>query len=850
MRTDYVSAHATYQKAYSEIVSVEDFDEEKRLVIEEWIQSQNEPGTEVDADQALAIGDLSGTTLVTARAGSGKTTTLVNRALFLQQRCGIQPEEILILAFNRKAVLEIKQRLVTRTHRQVERYLKLLKSKRRTLFRADQITADNQDIDAAAAKFNISLPHVLTFHSLAYALVHPEQSVLVDGDSDQAQSRAVQRIIDDHLQQPFWRGQIREAMLSHFRESWDLIIEGGYLKDQEDLLAYRRSLPRVSMKGEAAKSHGEKIIADFLFEHDVNYTYERNFMWNGINYRPDFTIFNNDGKDLVIEYFGMEGDLEYDQMSNAKREFWKSRPEFNFAELAPTTLRVEGVDGFRRQLKSVLNSHGVKCERLSEDQIWERIRDRAIDRFSESVKQFIGRARKKGLTSNQLSSQILSHSPLAEAEKRYLDVAGQIYKSYLEFLNATGEDDFDGLMLNASKQVLEGKLTFERRKRHGNLGALQHILIDEYQDFSEPFLRLVKAIKDQKQAASLFLVGDDWQAINGFAGSELRFFLNADQYFERTNRLNVVTNYRSQENIVRAANRIMSGLGTPGLARKNASELIGIADLSTFTPTPLEYERHQRDIRTAMVLRMVSKFLRTNQNIVLLCRRGFVPRFGNPTGGKSTLESYLDFLRSHFPERQRNRISISTVHGYKGLESDNVIVLDAYSSSYPLIHPDWIFGRIFGDDLESVIDEERRLFYVALTRAESGLMFVCESQDMSPFVSELINTSYVTSANWVNFPAFKYEDGSIGIFIGPQMASDRSVTYELREELKASGYRWTTTGWQSWFKSKQSTEFDIEKIKAEPWVDRAVGVELRVVDGNEKIIEVHHIDEGSWVQIR
>ncbi|MDA1280118.1 MAG: UvrD-helicase domain-containing protein [Chloroflexi bacterium] len=123
-------------------------------------------------------------------------------------------------------------------------------------------------------------------------------------------------------------------------------------------------------------------------------------------------------------------------------------------------------------------------------------------------------------------------------------------------METTGEDDFDGLMLKASERVHDGQTVFERRNNRAELSAIRHILVDEFQDFSEPFFRLINAIKTQSPDAALFLVGDDWQAINGFAGSELRFFVNVDQYFGPTSRLNVVTNYRSQKNIVRAANTI------------------------------------------------------------------------------------------------------------------------------------------------------------------------------------------------------------------------------------------------------------------------------------------------------
>ena len=99
---------------------------------------------------------------VIARAGSGKTTTLVNRALFLQRHCGVQPHEILLLAFNRRAAEELTGRLASM---------------------AEGVA-----------------PFCMTFHALAYALVHPDEAILFDEpDGAQRKSRALQAIIDDYL---------------------------------------------------------------------------------------------------------------------------------------------------------------------------------------------------------------------------------------------------------------------------------------------------------------------------------------------------------------------------------------------------------------------------------------------------------------------------------------------------------------------------------------------------------------------------------------------------------------------------------------------------------------------------
>jgi DNA helicase-4 len=104
-------------------------------------------------------------------------------------------------------------------------------------------------------------------------------------------------------------------------------------------------LPRESLKGDYVKSFGEKVIANTLFQHAVDYKYERNFRWDGTNYRPGFTILLGPKRGVVIEYFGLEGDADYDSMSAKKRDFWARCPGWTLVELTPDDLRSRGADG-------------------------------------------------------------------------------------------------------------------------------------------------------------------------------------------------------------------------------------------------------------------------------------------------------------------------------------------------------------------------------------------------------------------------------------------------------------------------------------------------------------------------
>jgi DNA helicase-4 len=724
---------------------------------------------------------------------------------------------MLLLAFNRKAAEEIRERL----------------------------TSQLQSL----------IPHVMTFHALAYALVHPEENILFDEpDGEQSKSHALQDVIDGYLHNPDCYEEIRALMMAHFREDWERIVLGGYDKSPEEMLRYRRSLSREGLDGTYLKSFGEKAIADFLFEHDIKYRYERNFWWNGINYRPDFTIENNQGKRIVIEYFGLEGDPDYDAMSERKRNYWQNNPEWHLLEFSPRELKSSGVEGFRALLKQSLKDLGITCLRLSEEEIWQRIKNRAIDRFTKTVVGFIQRCRKQSLTPQELAKLVDSHHCSSDVEQRFLDLAQKFYQSYLEYLKATGEDDFDGLMQKAAQIVASGQTIFRRKSGTGDLKCLRYVLIDEYQDFSKLFHQLMEALRKQNSGAQFFCVGDDWQAINGFAGSKLHFYENFATFFQPSCKLNIATNYRSATSIVDLGNKLMQGFGSPARADKSELGLIAIADLATFKPTPKEKETHLGDSLTPAVLRLVHKAIANNKKVVLLSRKNSLPwyvNYGSQQGASNgALDRFLKLVRSYLPAEVKQNVTISTAHKYKGLQKDVVIVLDAVPCCYPLLHPDLIFTRVFGDSIKQVVDEERRLFYVALTRAAEHLFIFTETNNASPFLEELKCRTNIPSLTWSDYPPLIGATQHITVRVGNQDGQDKNGTYAIKKLLKDGGYHWNSTGWKNWFRTYPANGFSVHQyFDNADWISQAARIEVRFYDELETVLAIYRVDKGQWTCI-
>lgn len=790
LSSDFLHARSLWRSHRDEAwVSEAEFSRLRTDFVQEW--TRQELGLPVDLEQAAAVAAVEGDVQIVARAGAGKTRTLVTRAIFLQKHCKVAPQEILLLAFNRSAAEEMRERL------------------------REHLGAD--------------IPHVMTFHALAHALVHPVEDMLFDEPAvgSQGLSRAIQRVIDDHLRSDRFRPLIRDLMLMHFRDDWERIVEGGFQLPVDELIQYRKALPRETLRGEYVKSFGEKLIANTLFENDVDYKYERNFRWGGVNYKPDFYVRLNDAE-LVLEYFGLEGEADYDQMSREKREFWRTRPKCIFLEFAPHDILSGGVEAFKNTLLAELHEAGVVTRALAKEEIWERIRRRAVDRFTEAVQSFVSRCRKSNLTPDALDRKLAGHTSISEAETLFLPVVASVYRGYLDELIRARQEDFDGLVWRAVDRLNsgEGRFIRDRGRERGDVQNLRFVHVDEFQDFSKMFNAMTSGIRFLNPSAQFFCVGDDWQAINGFAGSDLSFFTNFDSYFRNTTTLNVRTNYRSPRAVVEVGNALMTGRGVAALVHRPDSGWLRRALLTEFEPSPVEQARHEGDEATPALLRLVRHLFDSGRDVVMLARTNRVPWYvsygADAPSNVGALERFAEHIRSFFPEEDHHRLKVSTTHKYKGLESPAVIILDA--NSYPLVHPNWIFLRPLGDTVARIEDEERRLFYVALTRAQHSLVIMSDSgRRDSPFLNDIEARVATTRIAWSQLSPPPSLDT-------PRLEVRVRAPYALREQLKSRNFRWNPSGGY-WWRILPPGVLDFDKLLSEAWVMNQFAIDVVAEDG-------------------
>jgi DNA helicase-4 len=592
----------------------------------------------------------------------------------------------------------------------------------------------------------------------------------------------------------------------------------------DEFLAHRRSLPRETLAGETVKSFGERVIANALFENDVRYAYERSHRWNGVNYKPDFTVAGPGGRGIVIEYFGLEGDPDYDEMTVAKRAYWRAREGWTLLEYGPRDIAALGSDGFREALLADLEELGVQTRAKTEEEIWQEVRQRAIDNFTKTMTAFIGRCRKRDLTVEALHALVGEHTLLSRTEGLFLEIAESIYEGYLERLRRQQLEDFDGLMWRAARSLRSGATSFARNhnREHGDLAKMRYVHVDEFQDFSAQFYELLTGIRAVAPSAQFFCVGDDWQAINGFAGADLRYFTDFDRLFRAPAVREITTNYRSAPAVVRAGNALMHGLGAPAKPHPSRDEPtpVSIARLDEFAPTPREQELHRGDDLTPAVLRLVRRFLDRGQGVVLLSRRNAVRGYVNYTAAERRvtdgLDRFLGHVRSFLPEEDRERVSISTTHRYKGLEQDAVVILDGIEGSYPLIHPSWVFTRVFGDSFTEIEAAELRLFYVAVTRARDSLVILSEARRPSPYLADIESRERLAVIDWEELPAVSGPGD-------PQVEVRVYLSYharDAREQVKGLRYRWNPQH-RYWARSLAADGFDPDLLLGQDWAAQA-----------------------------
>ena len=721
---DFISCRNFYDRNQNYIKKTE-YLELKSHYIKEYFK--NVKNIEINEEQTNSIAKESQNILITARAGSGKTRTIACRAIFAIEKENINPEEIMILAFNTKAAQEITTRI--------------------------------------NSNFNYKKIIARTFDSLAYGIIHPKEEILIDASNNQLTNFIKKLYISKNI----WNQNFEERIYNLYREDNPIEMQELLSKDfsKNTLYEYYRNKRKITLDNIKVKSNGEKWIADFLFEHNINYKYEKLLTQNNSQlYKPDFTIFDNISKqEIILEHWGID---ENDKFKKVPKYWVKTWDEYynemiwkrNLCKqkgkiLVETSIidLANGRKHFEKLLKHRLEAVGIKCKKLSKEEILNKIERKYKDKVALGFAQFIQRAEKERFSPNNIKSQI-DNIALSTRNKEFIKLSIMLYDEYPKKLKEEGKTDFGNIMIRAIGKIHEtqGECNITIGKKSIKIKDIKFLLIDEFQDFSKLFYEMINAIKKYNPNLKLFCVGDDWQAINGFAGSNLQYFKNFKNLFITDSEQGVLTyNYRSTSSIVEIGNDIMKGVGTPAKcfnSEKNGEVNVIYIDNTGFNIDDKEDSQYMYDIQCKKYFNTHHRYFKECYKIILnnldktfiiMHRTNYLCQYYDLFEFKNKL---IKLLYTNTGKNFKNQIRVDTIHRFKGSEADIVIILECTNNNFPLIHPDSERSFVFGNTIEDIINEEKRLFYVAVTRAKEQVYFLTEKHNESEYLKCLKSINY------------------------------------------------------------------------------------------------------------
>ncbi len=300
----------------------------------------------------------------------------------------------------------------------------------------------------------------------------------------------------------------------------------------------------------------------------------------------------------------------------------------------------------------------------------------------------------------------IKNTKFSKIEKNLLLIIFNIYKKYIEEKNSTNTLDFDDLIIKATNMASETFLNFK------------YIIIDEFQDTSFLRLNLVKSIANYNNS-KVIVVGDDWQSIYRFSGCDLNLFLNFQNYFSNVSKIILTSTYRNSQKLINIAAKFVL---------KNPYQINKVLNSHKHELAPLifvPYKNARYSITT-----LLSYLTNISQDIMILSRN------------TKDIKKYFydeEIIDNSYILFHNIKIPYYTVHKSKGLEAEYVVILNCNNETLGFpnkIENSPLIDKLFSSK-EIAFAEERRLFYVAITRCKKVSYLVYDKNSPSIFIKEI-----------------------------------------------------------------------------------------------------------------
>lgn len=646
-------------------------------------------------EQAEAVICFDNRVLLVASAGSGKTSTMVAKAGYALKQNYFAADRMLLLAFNSDAAAELRERIKAR------------------------LEPLGLPADRVLAK---------TFHAFGLDVIgtatgkKPSLAPWVETGRD---LETILEMVDE----------LKDSN-PQFRASWDMfrLVFGQDLpkfgKEQESPEAWDRESGRNgfwTLQGDVVKSRGEQVIANWLFYNGVEYVYEASYKVDLADpthrqYKPDFYL---PGPDAYLEHWALDAAGEPPPSFKGYKEgmTWKLGVHAaNKTTLLETTMAGLWSGEAFAYLERELRKRGVELDPDPDREVPGR---RPIEnpRLARTIRSFLTHAKSNRLTIAELRRR-LNEGVAGQFKFRhemFLGIFEKLWESWEARLRSDRCIDFEDMLNQAADCIEQGRWE----------SPYELVMVDEFQDASQARARLVAGLV-KKPGRYLFAVGDDWQSINRFAGADLGVMTDFEPKFGKAVTLKLETTFRCPQALCDISSQFVQK--NPKQLKKAVRSPRNDVD----EPVRIVSVHDEAQIRAAIETR-VAQLAAAH------------PGSGPPTtvyilGRYRRDEAY----KPRSVETAKVRVEFITVHSSKGLEADHVILprVTAETLGFPsrvVDDPVLQLAMPGGDGFE--FSEERRLFYVAMTRARQTVTLVTVARKESAFVTELVRDCDLTVWN-------------------------------------------------------------------------------------------------------
>lgn len=667
----------------------------------------------LDEQQRRSIVSEEDNCLVVSSAGSGKTSSIVGKVKYLIEIKKVNPTRILLISYTNKAAAELTERM------------------------------------------GIEGLRGYTFHKLALDLIGQRtgQKPSICDNTDALFVKIYRELLADsqfrkHAVEYFVDYQANEADWERRKEE-----RRQQLSEQKDV-RLKALLPDMDGKQIYVRSEQEQKICFVLSSLGVRFRYEEPYEYSVADamhsqYKPDFSIhFEYDGKPqrLYLEHFGVDErglvpawfakdqNISYEEANQKYNDgiTWKRAVHEKFGTKLITTSSADFYHSdIREMLKRLLLDAGVPLQERTDTELYGMV----LPEGSKQEKAFI-RLIATFVTLLKSSCRslkdVLKQTDEADDQRSEFvikNIFRPVYDRYEEVLRNNGQIDFTDAILQATELC-----------RASHPVSYDYIFVDEFQDISVDRYNFLKVLREGEAPAKLYCVGDDWQSIYRFSGSDMALFNDFARFFGPTEINKIETTYRFGEPLV--------GLSAQFIQRNTAQIQKNIQPFSEQTKTELSFQAYNRNSYCNFIGQLIAS-IPADKSVFLLGRYSFD-------------DYYLPFMYKSVKEGNRfyyiiegRKIEFLTVHKSKGLEADYVILLQCNKDTYGFpsrVSDDPSLQYVLTASDRFPYGEERRLFYVAITRAKVKTWVLYDARFPSVFVDEFLHPEKVTEESYAKHP--------------------------------------------------------------------------------------------------